>query len=91
MLLRAIYVLHHLTSSFLGCYVPFNAEIGENLILPHEFFGVFISKNATIGNNVVIFHHVTIGSNFHTSDNLGAPTKGSNFIGAVLAQKLLGK
>ena len=90
MLLRAIYVLHRLTSLFLGCYVPFNAEIGENLILPHGFFGIFISKNATIGNNVVIFHHVTIGSNFHTSDKPGAPTIGDNtFVGA--GAKIIGK
>jgi serine acetyltransferase len=64
----------------LGCHVPFKAEIGKSLVLPHGFFGIFISKYAKIGNNCCVFHQVTIGSNFHTSSNPGAPKIGDNVL-----------
>ncbi|MQX54383.1 LbetaH domain-containing protein [Alcanivorax sediminis] len=63
-----------------GCSVPFSAQIGKSVVFKHGFFGVFISGLAVVGDGCVIFHHVTIGSNFGSRKNLGAPTIGDNVL-----------
>ena len=64
--------------------IPFDAIIGENLVMPHGLSGVFISQGAKIGNNCVIFQQVTIGSNtLSDSKKKGSPIIGNNvYIGA---------
>ena len=81
---------NRLFNLFLGCHIPFKTKIGKRLVLPHGFHGIFISKHAEIGNDCCIFHQVTIGSNFHTSIDPGAPIIGNNvFIG--VGAKIIGK
>lgn len=49
-------------SIFYGAFIPYTAQIGENLHFPHGLFGIFISTRAIIGNDCTIYHHTTIGS-----------------------------
>jgi serine O-acetyltransferase len=53
-------------------------------------YGIFLSQSSIIGDDVIIFHQVTIGSNYDTSRNAGAPIIGNNvLIGA--GAKVIGK
>lgn len=68
---------------FAGCFIPFSAQLGNHIEFRHAFYGIFISGHAKLGNNITLLHNVTIGSNFDTSQNPGAPELGNNiFIGA---------
>lgn len=55
-----------------GCDIPVDARIGRRLRLVHGFAGMFVATRAAIGDGCVFVHHVTIGSNDHTSDDPGA-------------------
>lgn len=73
-----------------GCFIPLKAKIGERVVFRHAMFGIFLSSSTEIGNDVVIFHQVTIGSNFDTHLDPGAPKIGNNvFIGC--GAKIIGK
>lgn len=55
---------HFIQFIIFGSFIPYTADIGTNIQLPHQLFGIFISQNAIIGDNCTIMHHVTIGSNY---------------------------
>jgi serine O-acetyltransferase len=67
-------------SLLFGCSVPFSAKIGSSITFKHGLFGVFISGLAEIGDGCVIFHHVTIGSNYGSKRQIGAPVIGRGVI-----------
>lgn len=71
-----------------GSEIPAQAQIGDNLYLPHGGRGIVIHPGAKIGDNAVIYHQVTIGSD--KVGNAGAPVIGNNvFIG--VGAKVLGR
>lgn len=62
-----------------SCDIPYNAKIGEGVILSHNGLGVVINPDAIIGNNVKILQHVSIAGR----GNHGTPIIEDNvFIGA---------
>lgn len=63
-LLLLLRVIQTILTRILGCYLPFRAQIGRNLTLPHSLHGIFISQRATLGQSVTIYQNVTIGSDF---------------------------
>ena len=74
------YVISRFLSLFLGCSLPFSAEIGREVLFKHGLFGVFISGMAKVGDNSTIFHHVTIGSNYGSKRDFGAPNIGNGVL-----------
>jgi serine O-acetyltransferase len=44
------------------CLLPFEAEVGENIVLEHYAMGIVIHPQVTIGDNCRIFHHVTLAA-----------------------------
>lgn len=67
-----------------GCLISPEAQIGQDLHLPHPT-GIVISQDVSVGNNVTIYQNVTIGRS--TADSRGAPVIGHNVIiyaGAVV-------
>lgn len=65
-------------------YIPLEAKILSQPVLPHGVYGIFISSGAEIGHGCVVFQQVTIGSNtIKGSKKLGSPKLGDNcYIGA---------
>lgn len=60
-----------------GCDISFNANIGENLILPHPI-GIVIGDSVKIGNNVVIYQNVTIGAKNRSDKIVDYPVIGNS-------------
>lgn len=44
------------------CLLPFEAEVGENIVLEHYALGIVIHPQVTIGDNCRIYHHVTLAA-----------------------------
>ncbi len=93
-LLRIIYKYYStLLAIFFGAYLPYRAQIGQNLQLNHSLHGVFISEHSKIGNNCTILQHTIIGSNQPLNNN--APIIEDNvFIGAnccIIGETVLGE
>lgn len=60
--------------------IPYSAEIGGGLLIPHPKC-IFINNKSVIGENVVIWQGVTIGGNFHKIENgRTSPIIGNNVI-----------
>jgi serine acetyltransferase len=85
-----VVVVHRSLCVLAGCDIPVGARIGRRLRLVHGFAGMFMATRAAIGDDCVFFHHVTIGSNYHTSDDPGAPVIGDRvFVG--VGARIIGK
>lgn len=68
---RALFYRYKILKRY-NCIISPNAEIGENLALPHPM-GVIIGFDAKIGKNCTIYQQVTIGQK-----NQKFPTIGDN-------------
>ena len=44
------------------CLLPFEAEVGKNVVLEHYALGIVLHPQVTIGDNCRIYHHVTLAS-----------------------------
>ena len=44
------------------CLLPFEAEVGEGIVLEHYALGIVIHPQVTIGKNCRIYHHVTLAA-----------------------------
>jgi len=88
--LRLVHYPYGLLCHSYGCFLPFEATLGQRVEFRHSLYGVFISQGAVIGDDVVIFHQVTIGSNYDTSGEPGSPVVGSRVILGAGA-KIIGK
>lgn len=76
----ACLLLYRALSLLFGCSVPFSSKIGNSITFKHGLYGVFISGMAEIGSECIIFHQVTIGSNFGSKKQIGAPNIGNGVL-----------
>lgn len=44
------------------CLLPFEAEVGEGIVLEHYALGIVIHPQVTVGKNCRIYHHVTLAA-----------------------------
>ena len=79
---KALYYRYKILKKY-NCIIAPNAEIGENLKLPHPM-GVIIGLDAKIGKNCTIYQQVTIGQK-----NEMFPTIGDN-VTIYAGAKILG-
>jgi serine acetyltransferase len=52
-----------------GCLLPFEADVGNYLILEHYALGVVIHPQVKIGNRCRIYHHVTLAAESSIGSN----------------------
>jgi serine O-acetyltransferase len=53
------------------CLLPFEAIVGEGIILEHYAMGIVIHPQVEIGSNCRIYHHVTLAA----ESAIGSPTR----------------